>query len=94
MQTAAIEIFGRFAVKAIRLLAALGDTDELQEAGAIRVPVFAEPVHLLPEPAHRRLTRLVAEIGQIGVNVVHLRAPAPGLDRAAARNPDRRMRLL
>ncbi len=37
---------------------------------------------------------LVAVVGEVAVHVVHLRAPAPGLDRAAAGNPDRRMRLL
>jgi hypothetical protein len=31
----------------------LGDADELQKAGAIRVPVLAEPRHLVPEaPRH------------------------------------------
>ena len=37
---------------------------------------------------------LVAEVGEVGVDVVELRAPLPGLDRAAARDPDRRVRLL
>src|SRR5207302_3472276 len=50
--------------------------------------------HLLPEAVHRGAAVLEAEIGQVGVDVIHLRAPLPGLDRAAARDPDRRVRLL
>ena len=94
MQAAAVEILGRLAVEPVGLLAGLGDADELQKAGVIRVSVLAEPVHLVPEAVHRRLAGLVAEIGQVGVDVVHLGAPVPGLDRAAARDPDRRVRLL
>src|SRR3954447_6769153 len=58
MQAAAIEILGRLAVDAVSLLAALGDADELQEAGVIRVAVLAEPVHFGPEPVHCRLPGL------------------------------------
>ena len=94
VQAAAVEILGRLGVQLHRLLAAFGDADELQEAGAVRIAVLAEPVHLGPEPVHRRLADLVAVVGQIAVDVVHLGAPLPGLDRAAAGNPDRRMRLL
>src|SRR5207245_5604007 len=94
MQASAIEIFGRPAVEAIGFLAALRHADELQKTGVIRVAVFSEPVHLLPEALHRRLPGLVAVIRQIAVDIVHLGAPLPGLDRAAARDPDRRMRLL
>ena len=94
MQAAAVEILGRLAIDAVGLLAALGDADELQKAGMVRVPVLAEPVHFGPEPVHRRLPGLVAVIGQVAIDVVHLGAPAPGLDRAAARYPDRRTRLL
>src|SRR5208282_1839235 len=94
MQAAAVEVFGRLAIEPIGLIAGLSDADELQKAGAIRVPVLAEPVHLLPEAVHCHLPGLIAEIGQVGVDVIHLRAPAPGFDRAAARDPDRRMRLL
>src|SRR5439155_21878934 len=59
-----------------------------------RVPVFAEPVHLLPKAVHRGLPRQVAKIGQVGVDMISLGAPAPGFDRAAAWDPDRRVRLL
>src|SRR6185437_12299770 len=54
-QAAAVEILGRLGVKLHRLLAGLGDADELQEAGTVRVAVLAEPGHLVPEPGHRRL---------------------------------------
>src|SRR5262249_5192432 len=93
-QAATVEIFGRLAVELHCLGAAVGDADKLQQPGAIRVPVLAEPGHLVPEPGHCRLAVLVAEIRQVGVDVVHLRTPLPGLDRAAAGNPHRRVRLL
>ncbi len=89
-QAAAIEIFGWLTIEPHRLFPAFGDADELQKAGAIRVPVLAEPRHLVPETLHRRAPVLVPEIGQIGVDIIHLGAPLPGLDRAAARDPDRR----
>src|SRR6516164_3770967 len=93
-EAAAVEIFGRFAVQLKRLLAALGDPDKLQKAGAIWVPVLAKPRHLVPEALHRGAAVLEAKIGQIGVDVVHRRAPLPGLDRTTAGDPDRRVRLL
>ena len=94
MQAAAVEILGRFGIELQRLLARFGDADELQKAGAIRVHVLAELLHLVPEPGHRRLPGFVAVIDEIAVDVVHLGAPLPGLDRPAAGDPDRRMRAL
>ena len=94
MQAAAVKILGGLGVEIERLLAAFGDTDELQEAGAVRVPVLAELLHLVPEALHGRQAGLVAVVGEVAVDVIHLRAPPPGLDRAAARNPDRRMRVV
>ena len=94
MQAAAVEILGRLGVEVERLLAALGDADELQEAGAVGIAVLAELGHLVPEALHRRQPGLVAVVRQVAVDVVHLRAPPPGLDRAAAGNPDRRMRVV
>ena len=58
------------------------------------IPVLAELVHLLPEPLHGRHPGLVAEVGQVAVDVVHLGAPLPRLDGPAARNPYRGMGLL
>ena len=94
MQAAAVEILGGLAIQIHRVLAALADADELQEAGAIRIAVLAQPRHLVPEPVHRGMASLVAVVAQVAVDVVHLGAPLPGLDRAAARYPDRRMRPL
>src|SRR6202022_548542 len=74
--------------------AALGDADELQEARAVGIAVLAELGHLVPEALHGREPGLVAVIREIAVDVVHLRAPSPRLDRAAARGPDRRMRVV
>src|SRR5579863_7075383 len=94
MEAAAIEIFGRLLVELLRLRPGFGDADELQEAGAERVAVLAEPLHLAPEAHHRLPSGDVAEIGEIAVDIVHLGAPLPGLERAAAGDPDGRMRLL
>src|SRR5262249_24789667 len=89
-----VEILGRLAVELHRLVAAFRHSDKLQEAGAVRVPVLAEPRHLVPKAVHRGAAVLVAEVGEIRVDVIHLRAPLPGLDRAAAGDPYRRVRLL
>src|SRR6185312_13874956 len=94
MEAAAVEILGRLLVELHRLLARLGDADELQEARAIGIAVLAEPLHLAPEAHHGLAPGLVAEIRKVAVDVVHRGAPLPRLDRAAARDPDRRMRLL
>jgi len=94
VQAAAVEIFGRLAIKLVGLLARLGDADGLQKPGLVGVRLLAKPLASLPEAGHRRLPGFVAEIGEIAVDVVHLRAPAPSFDRAAARDPDRRTRLL
>src|SRR5207244_6113598 len=77
-QAAAIEVFGRLAVEPHRLVPTVGDTDELQKPGAIWVPVLAEPGHLVPEALHCGAAVLVAEIGQVRVDVVHRRTPLPG----------------
>src|SRR6185312_14362182 len=84
----------RLLVEPHRLFAALGDADELQEARAIGIAILAEPLHLAPEAHHGLAPGLVAEIREIAVDVVLGGAPLPRLDRAAARDPDRRMRLL
>src|ERR1700730_2997566 len=76
------------------MLAALAHTDELQEARSVGVAILTDPRHFFPETVHRRLAYLVAVVGQVTVDVVHLGAPAPGLDRAAAGDPDRRVRIL
>src|SRR6185437_5736997 len=94
MEAAVEEILRRLAIALERLGAGLGDADELQESRAVWIAVLAELVHLSPEAAHRFLAELIAEIAEIGVDVIHLGAPLPRLDRAAARNPDRRTRLL
>src|SRR6185503_13165859 len=76
------------------VLAAFADADELQEARLIGIALLAEPVHFGPETIHRGAAGLVAVVRQIAVDVIHLGAPAPRLDRAAAGHPDRRMRIL
>ena len=94
MQAAAVEILRGLRIEVERLLATLGHADELQEARAVGIAVLAELLHLVPEALHRREAGLVAVVREIAVDVVHLGAPAPRLDRATARDPDRRMRLV
>ena len=94
VQAAAVEVLGRLAVELPRLGFGLGDADELQEARTVRIRLLAEAFHLLPEAVHRLPRRLVAVVRQIAVDVVHLGAPLPRLDRPAAGNPDRRVRAL
>src|SRR5262249_58043785 len=53
-----------------------------------------EPFDGLPIAVDDRGSRQISEIGEIGVEEVVLDAPLPGLDAAAARNPDRRARRL
>src|SRR5215472_14450762 len=61
-QTPAVKVLGRLTVKPHRLLAALGDADRLQKAGAIGVSLLAEPVHLLPKAVHGGAAVLVAKV--------------------------------
>src|SRR6185436_4217266 len=84
MQAGVVEIFRRLFVQLHRLIVRLADADELQEPRAVRVRMLALARDLAPETLHRRLARLVAEVREIAVDVVHLRAPLPSLDRAAA----------
>src|SRR5262249_19034396 len=94
VQAATVEILRRLGVELHRLGAGLADADKLQEAGPVGVRVLAEPRHLLPEAVHGGAAGFVAEVGQIRVDVVLGGAPLPRLDRAAAGDPDRRVRVL
>ena len=94
MQAAAVEILRRPPVELAGFLFGLRHAHELQETGAVGVPVLAEAVHLPPEAVHGLARRLVAVIGQVAIDVVHAGAPLPRLDRAAAGDPHRRVRLL
>ena len=89
MQAAAVKVLGGLLVQAQGLFVGFGDADELQEARPVGVAVLAELVHLLPESPHGAQAELVAEVGEVAVHVVEFRAPAPGLDGAAAGNPNR-----
>ena len=73
---------------------ALGDADELQESGAERIAILVLRRHLVPVAVHGGGRRYVAVVRGVAVDVVLHAAPVPGLDRAAARDPDRRVRLL
>ena len=94
MQAAAEEVLGSLGVQLDRLGAGFRHRHGLREAGAIRIAVLAQPVHLRPVAVHRGPADLVAEVRQERIDVVHLGAPLPGLDRAAAGDPYRRMRAL
>ncbi len=57
VQTAAIEVLGRFLVEPIRFFARLGHADELQETGAIRIAVLAAGDASLPRSPSSSLRR-------------------------------------
>src|SRR5262249_43002953 len=94
VQAAAVEIFGGLSIKLERLGAALCHANELKEPRSVRVAILAKPRHLVPEAIHGGASCLIAEIRQVAVDVVHGGAPLPGLDRAPAGNPHRRVRGL
>src|SRR5207237_5603462 len=72
----------------------VADADLLEERAGIRVLLLAELAEPLPVPLHHLLGALVAAEGEVAVVVAVLGAEVPGLDRAEAGDPDRRMRLL
>ncbi len=88
VEAAVIEILRRLGVELLRLGIVFRDADELQERHAVRIGLGAEPLHRLPIAVDDRSAGHVAEIGKIGVEEVVLDAPFPGLDAAAAGNPD------
>src|SRR5581483_3549535 len=94
VQAATVEVLGGLRVALHGLRAALGHANELQETGPIGIAVLAELGHLVPEALHGPQSGLVAVVGEIAVDVVHLRAPLPRLDGSATRDPNRRMWLL
>ena len=94
MQRAVEEVLGRLLVQAVGLLVGVGDADELEERQPVGVGVLAVGLDLAPEPADRLLGHQVPVVREGGVDEVVLGAEIPRLDRTAAGDPDRRMRLL
>ena len=81
-------------VKLLGLTVGLGNADDLGEGGPVRRQVLAPLGHAAPVAVHQRLGALVAEEGQVRIVVVVVEAEVPGLDGAAARDVNRRVRLL
>src|SRR5207302_10014526 len=79
----------------LALAGAIGvaETHLLEEGLAVRVRVGAERGPPLPVAVEHALGALVAAEGEVAVVVVVLDAEVPGLERAEARDPDRRMRV-
>src|SRR5262249_18312481 len=94
VEAAAVEVLGRLGIELHGRGATLGNADELQEAGPVRGPILPEARYLVPNAVHGGASGLIAEIGQIGIDVILGGTPLPGLDRAATGNPHGRMRRL
>src|SRR5262249_49689381 len=92
MEAVGIEVLRGLGVESLRLGIVLSNPDELQKARTVRIEFGPEPFDGLPIAVDDRGSRQISEIGEIGVEEVVLDAPLPGLDAAAARNPDRRAR--
>ena len=67
---------------------------DLGEPAAVGVHVLALFVQLVPIAFHHLRGALVAEVAEIRIVVVVVGAEVPRFQRSAARNPDRRVRLL
>ena len=94
VQTPVEEVLGGLPVQPAGLSVSVGHPDELDEASLKRVRLPPQVGHPLPEAPHGGLARLIPEVGEVRVDVVHLGAPLPGLHRPTSRNPNRRMWLL
>ena len=95
MQAAIVEIQRGFSIQLLGMGIRIGHAHELQEARPMRIHVGTHLFHHLPVALHGILARLVAEIRQIGVEVIVLHAPTPSIHAGpAAGNPDGRVRLL
>ena len=81
-------------VEPLRLGVRFADANDLREAGAIGRIVGAELGHALPIGLHQRVGAHIAVVAEIRIRIGIFDAEIVGLDRAAAGDVDRRMRLL
>ena len=89
-----IEVAQMLQVDALRLRVGVGDHHKLRESRAVRIVVHAGFLDRVPVPVHQHLRVLVAHEAQVAVSVIVVGRELPRLDRAAAGEPDRWMRLL
>ncbi len=94
VETAVEEVADVLLVELLGLLVGLAHTHDLGECAAVGRLVLAERRDAVPVAVHQRLAAQVAGEREVGVVVVVLGAEVPGLDRAAAGDVDRRVRLL
>ena len=94
VQAFVVEIADVLVVVLFGLRVGLGDRDQLQEAGAIRIGIRSALFDELPEPVHHALAEVVAPVRQEAIAVVVLGREVPRAQAAAARDPHGRMRLL
>ncbi len=94
VEASIVEVVHVRRVVALGLLVGLRHRHHLGEAEAVRIELVAPLRHRRPVALGHLLCPEVTEEGEEGVLVVVAGAEVPGLDRAAAGNPDRRMGLL
>ncbi len=94
VQAAVEEVADVLGVELLGLAIGVGDADDLRERRAIGRRVLPLGGDALPEAVEELLPPDVAGEREVGVVVVEVGAEVPGLDRAAAGNVDRRVRLL
>ena len=94
MQAAVEEIQHVLAVQLLGLGVGGRRADDLREPCTPRRHGLVELSDTVPVPVHQRLACEVAVEAEVGVVVIVLEAEVPRLDRAAAGDVDRRVRLL
>ena len=94
MQAAVEEVQDVLAVQALGLGVRVGDADDLGEGRPVRRLVLVPLGHPVPVAVEQALAGEVAAEGEVRVVVVVVEAEVPRLDRSAAGDVDRRVRLL
>ena len=94
VEASVVEVVHVRRVVLLRLLVGLRHGDDLREAEAVRIQLLALLRHHFPVAVGNLLARDVSEVRKEAVLVIVIGAEVVGLDRSAAGNPNRRMRLL
>src|SRR5277367_6555863 len=89
-----VEVAQMLQIDSLRFRIGVRDHDQLRKPCAVWIVVHAGSRDLVPVPVHQHLRVLVAHEAQVAVGVVVVGRELPRLDRSAAREPNRRMRLL
>ena len=89
-----IEVAQMLQVDALRFSVGVGDDDQLRESRAVRIVIHAGLFDRVPVTVHQYLRVLMTHEAQVAVGVIVVGRELPRLNRSAAREPNRRMRLL